>query len=306
MIFPAKAALMVATFLLWGGPTSTVAADKPLVVNLWPGQAPGESKPVGDEKYLPSKPEERCQKKLTNVSTPTITVYRPAETPANGAAVIVAPGGGYSILAEDLEGEEVVAWLNSQGITAVLLKYRVPRRPGQPADRPPPGALQDAQRALSLTRSNSSAWGIDPARIGLLGFSAGGHLTAWAATNSDKRAYDPVDTSDKTSCRPDFAVLVYPAYLQDKQKPDTLSPEIRVSSTTPPFFLAHAFDDPISVENSLVFGRAMKQAGVPVDLHIYARGGHGFGLRPEGTPCSTWPARCVEWMKNTGIVGKAK
>jgi acetyl esterase/lipase len=277
------------------------AADKPPVLDLWPGKAPGEAGDVGAEKFLDQKPGEKPVKRLTNVSRPTLTVFRPAKDKDTGAAVVIAPGGGYHILAWDLEGEEVAAWLNSVGVTGVLLKYRVPRRPGTAKDKPPPGALQDAQRALSLVRSKAEGWGLDPKRIGMLGFSAGGHLTAWASTNFDKRAYEPVDDVDKVSCRPDFAVLLYPAYLVTKDKTQ-LAPDIRVSGETPPAFLAHATDDPIEADNSVQMYLALKKAKVPAELHVYAAGGHGFGLRPGDLPCSTWPKRCEEWLRARGVL----
>ncbi len=192
-------------------------------------------------------------------------------------------------------------WLNSLGVTGILLKYRVPRRPGTAKDAPPRQALMDAQRALSLVRGRAKEWGIDPRRIGMLGFSAGGHLTAWASTNFDRRAYEPADAVDKVSCRPDFAVLVYPAYLVAKEK-DELSPEVRVTKETPPMFLAHAGDDPFRPQNSVLTYLALKRVGVPAELHVYASGGHGFGLRPSDRPCSTWPQRCGEWLKDQGLL----
>ena len=290
------------TVLLLGLATTARAEGTPQTIDLWPGTPPGETKPIGPERYLPAKPTDRCQKMLTDVSRPTITIYRPAKDKDTGAAVVVAPGGGYFIVAMDLEGEEVAAWLNSIGVTAVVLKYRVPRRPDTPKDQPPPTALMDAQRALSMVRSRAGEWGIDPHRIGLLGFSAGGHLTAWTATNSDRRAYTAVDALDQASCRPDFFVLIYPAYLQKKDGADALSPEIRVDAHTPPCFLVHAGNDPINTENSAVMFLALKRAGVPAELHIYNAGGHGFGLRPERTPCSTWPDRCAEWLRDRGLI----
>ncbi|MFO0908026.1 MAG: alpha/beta hydrolase [Isosphaeraceae bacterium] len=271
-------------------------------LDVWPGEVPGETRPVGAEKLVPAKKDARCQEMLTNVSKPSIAVYRPTKAKDTGAAVIVSPGGGYAILAMDLEGREVAEWLNSIGVTAIVLKYRVPRRPDTSKVDPPLVALMDAQRAVSLVRSKAKAWGIDPNRIGVLGFSAGGHLTAWTATNGDRRAYEESDAVDRVSCRPDFAILIYPAYLQSKEDPDKLAPEIRVSSSTPPCFFAHAHNDPINPEGSAVMYLAMKRANVPAELHIYKSGGHGFGLRPEGTPCSTWPARCAEWLKDRGII----
>src|SRR5262245_11147514 len=247
------------------------AADKPLVVDLWPGQPPGEKGEIAAEKAE----ESRGVKRITNVTRPTLTVFKPAKDADTGAAVVIAPGGAYSILAWDLEGEEVAAWLNSIGVTGIVLKYRVPRRPGTPNDAAPPQAQMDAQRAISVVRSKAKDLGIDPRRIGMLGFSAGGHLTAWTATNSDRRSYEPVDEADKVSCRPDFVVLIYPAYLLAKGNTE-LAPDIRVTKESPPTFFAHAGDDPVTPLSSVVMYQALKKAGVPAELHVYASGGHGF------------------------------
>jgi acetyl esterase/lipase len=277
------------------------AADKPVVIDVWPGKVPGETGNIGEEKFLEQKTGEKQVKRLTNVTKPTITIYHPVKDKDTGAAVLICPGGGYNILAWDLEGEEVATWLNSIGVTGIVLKYRVPRRPDQPKDKPPIGALQDAQRALSLVRSKAKELGIDPKRLGMLGFSAGGHLTAWASTNFDKRAYEPIDDVDKVSCRPDFEVLIYPGGLVAKDK-DELDPAIRVSKDTPPAFFAHASNDPVKPENSVQMYLALKKAGVPAELHIYSSGGHGFGLRPSEQPCSTWPQRCGEWLRTQGFL----
>ena len=274
------------------------AADEPLVINVWPGKAPGETADIGDEK-ADIKPGETKVRSITNVSKPTLTVYRPAKDKDTGVAIVVAPGGGYNVLAWDHEGEQVAAWLNSIGVTGILLKYRVPRRADQPKDQPPVGALQDAQRALSIVRSKAKEWNIDPKRIGMLGFSAGGHLTAWASTNYDKRAYEASDDIDKVSCRPDFAVLIYPGGLIARGK-DELSPEIRVTKETPPTFLVHASDD--KAENSVMMYQALRKASVPAEMHLYASGGHGFGLRPSPHPCATWPQRCTEWLKDQKVL----
>ncbi len=276
-------------------------AEKPLTLDLWPDKAPGDKEGIGEEKVQESKPGEKQVKRVTNVTKPTLTVFRPAKEKDTGAAILIAPGGGYNILAWDLEGEEVAHWLNSIGVTGIVLKYRVPRRPGTPGDTPPIQALMDAQRGLSLVRSKAAEWGIDPKRIGMLGFSAGGHLTAWAATNFEKRAYESADDVDKVSCRPDFAVLVYPAYLQTKGK-EELSPSLPISKKTPPMFLAHAGDDGVRPENSVAMYLALKKANVPAELHIYASGGHGFGLRPSDSPASTWPRRCAEWLEAQGTL----
>jgi acetyl esterase/lipase len=265
---------------------------EPLVLDVWPGQAPGETGKIGEEKFI-QKPDEKIQK-LTNVTHPTLTVYRPAKDKDTGAAVIINPGGGYSILAWDLEGTEVADWLNGIGVTGILLKYRVPKRPDQPNFLPP---LQDAQRAMSLVRAKAGEWGIDPKRIGMLGFSAGGNLTARACTQYERRAYDAIDDIDKVSCRPDFGVLLYPAWLV-KEKTEELIPELVVDAKTPPMFLVHAGNDGISPANSAAMYLALKRAGVAAELHVYTGGGHGFGLRPTTQPCSTWPTRCEEWMRN--------
>jgi acetyl esterase/lipase len=279
-------------------------AEKPLVLDLWPGKVPGENAPIGEEKLLEAKAGQKQVKRLTNISKPTISIYRPAKDKDTGAAVLIAPGGGYNILAWDLEGEEVAQWLNSLGVTGIVLKYRVPRRPDQPKDKPPVGALQDAQRALSLVRAKAKDMGLDPKRIGMLGFSAGGHLSAWTSTNFDKRAYEPLDDVDKQSCRPDFAVLIYPGGVVAKDK-DELSPEIRVTAETPPMFFAHAGDDKVRPENSVQLYLALKKANIPAELHIYSSGGHGFGLRKSDQPCSTWPARCAEWLQTQGVLKTA-
>jgi acetyl esterase/lipase len=280
-------------------------AAAPVVIDLWPGKVPGETAPIDEEKVLEQKPGEKQVKRITNVSKPTLTVFRPAKEKDAGAAVLIAPGGGYNILAWDLEGEEVAAWLNSIGVTGIVLKYRVPRRPGDAKDQPPPGALQDAQRAIGLVRSKAKDWGIDPNRIGMLGFSAGGHLTAAASTHFARRTYEAVDEADKVSCRPDFAVLLYPGYLAETGK-DQLRGDLRVTKETPPTFLAHAGDDRVSPENSVLYYLALKRAGVPAELHVYAAGGHGFGLRPGEQPVLTWPKRCEEWLRGQKVLGPGR
>jgi len=292
---PVFATVMIA---LGGGPLAC-AAPKTLTLDVWPGKPPGDQGDVGPEKVQEQKPGERKVKRITNVSHPTLTVFRPAPDRDTGTAVLIAPGGAYHILAWDLEGEEVASWLNSIGVTGIVLKYRVPR-PAGAGEQPPPPALMDAQRALSLVRARAREWGIDPHRIGMLGFSAGGHLTAWTATNFDRRAYEPADEIDRVPCRPDFIVLVYPAYLVRRR--GTMSSEIRVSKERAPAFLVHASDDPIPAENSVQMYRALKKAGVSAELHVYASGGHGFGLRPSDQPCSTWPQRCADWLKARGLL----
>ncbi len=290
--------LLVVGFAAAGG-----AADAPgsMVIDVWPGTVPGEKDPIAPEKAT-KKPGTNVITSLTNVSKPTITVTRPADDKNTGVAVLVFPGGGYNMLAWDHEGEQVAHWLNSIGITAAILKYRVPRRPGTERGTPPIQALMDAQRAISLVRSKATDWGVDPKRIGVLGFSAGGHLAAWAATNPDKRAYETIDGVDQVSCRPDFAVMIYPGGVI-KRGATELSPEIRVAADTPPSFLVHAAND--SAENSLYLYLALRKAKVPVELHLYGSGGHGFGMRPIDKPAATWPKRCEEWLRDQGILKAA-
>jgi acetyl esterase/lipase len=293
----ALAALTVVTTGSLRPPLAPAADPAPAAtLDLWPGKAPGETKDLPPEALQPAKPGQLQIARLGNVSKPQISIYRP-EKP-NGACVVVAPGGGYSILAIEHEGTEVAAWLNSIGVTAVVLKYRVPRR----ADQTPRNLamLQDAQRAVGLVRGKAGEWGIYPNRLGMLGFSAGGDLTASLSTNYAKRLYDPVDATDKLSCRPDFAVLVYPGGMTDKA--GVLRPELAVTKQTPPTFFAHCSDDPVSSENSIAYYRELKKAGVPAELHLYATGGHGFGLRPGKGPASDWPKRCAEWMAARGLL----
>ncbi len=277
--------------------TSVLAASDPQTMEMWPGPPPGETGSIGEETV--TKLSDGKTKGISNVSKPTITVYRPESN--TGLAMVVCPGGGYSHLAWDHEGEQIARWLNENGITAVLLKYRVPRREGTPKDRPPPQALMDAQRALSLTRSHATDWGIDPKRIGILGFSAGGHLAAWASTSGDTRAYEAIDAADKADCQPDFAVIIYPGGVVKRGTSD-LTPEMCVDAETPPMFIAMSNDDPVGPENAVQLYLALKRAEVPAELHIYADGGHGYGIRKTGSPSASWPRRCEEWLRNRKLL----
>lgn len=274
-------------------------------IPLWPGTAPGDKPGLGEEKDT-TKPTDdlvggRRLIRLGNVSQPTLTIYRPPAAQANGAAVVVCPGGGYHILAMDLEGTEVCEWLNSIGVTGVLLKYRVPRREGLEKHT---AALQDAQRAMGLTRQHAKEWGIDPQRIGVLGFSAGGHLAAAASANTTSRTYPEVDAADRLDARPNFTVLIYPAYLTVKEQGDKVAPELPITTNTPPTFIAICQDDPVRVENAYFFALALKQGGVPAELHVYPTGGHGYGLRPSNQLVTTWPARVTDWMRSRGWLEK--
>ncbi len=276
-------------------------------IPLWPNAVPGEKGGIGEEKDTSGPKSGTVQGKsvirLGNVSKPTLTVYRPAKDKDTGASVIICPGGGYNILAYDLEGSEICDWLNSIGVTGVLLKYRVPKRPGLEKHT---AALQDAQRAVGLVRTRATEWGLDPKRIGILGFSAGGHLAAAACNNFDKRSYEPVDAADQVSCRPDFAVLIYPAYLTVKEQGDKVSPELPITPNTPPTFLAMTQDDGVRVESALFYYLALKTAKVPSEIHLYPTGGHGYGLRPSQHAVTTWPKRAEEWMQVRGLLTPVK
>jgi acetyl esterase/lipase len=272
-------------------------------ITLWPKGAPNEKGDVGEE-HDTTKPNDGLVSgqrviRLGNVSKPEITLYRPSKEKDTGAAVVVCPGGGYNILAMDLEGTEICEWFNSIGVTGVLLKYRVPTRPGDDKHILP---LQDAQRALSLVRFHAKEWNLDPKRIGVLGFSAGAHLTASLSTTFDRRAYEAVDDADRVSCRPDFSMPIYPAYLALKDQDNKIAPDLNVTTNTPPTFLIQAEDDGVRVENSLFYYLALKNAKVPVEMHLYPNGGHGYGLRPSDKLVTTWPKRAEEWLRGLGML----
>jgi len=302
-------ALMVSLVVGMWGAGAAVGADKPVVVQIWPGTAPEESGTIGEEMSRMSPKLDHKQvevteqtRLITNVTKPTLTIYRPAKDKDTGTAVLICPGGGYWDLYWQLEGEEVAAWLNSIGVTGIILKYRVPRRPdeikGEPARRP----LQDAQRAVRLVRSKAGEWGIHPQHIGIVGFSAGGHLAIATATSFEQRTYEPVDDVDKISCRPDFAIGVYSGYLKAKDK-DEIAPGLRIPAGTPPVFLAHGGADIISPpEHSVLMYLALKKAGIPAELHVYATAAHDFGVRPGDHPCSTWTQACANWLRHQGFL----
>jgi acetyl esterase/lipase len=294
-------------FMLVAGVVSatTFAAD-PLVVNVWPGETPGDTGIKGEEtSRIHRSPLVGPTKLITNVTKPTLTVYLPPKDKNTGTAMVICPGGGYWDLYWELEGEEVAAWLNSRGMTGIILKYRVPRRAGDVRGEPAPGPLLDAQRAVSLVRSRATDWGINPKRIGMVGFSAGGHLALATATSFEKRMYEPIDEIDKVSSRPDFAVLCYSGYLKAKDK-DEISPSIRIAADTPPIFLAHANDDSEKVggsiaEHSAFMYVALKRANIPVELHIFANGNHDFGVRQNDKLASAWTGLCVNWLRSHGV-----
>ena len=276
-------------------------------VPIWPGTPP-DARPAKGPEY-PATAKNLVAGKtwisISNVAIPTMTVYSPTGK-NTGAAILVFPGGGYEILAIDLEGSEICDWLVSRGITCVLLKYRVPAPRSGPYWGAYPQskiALDDAQRTMGLVRFHAAQYHIDPHKIGVLGFSAGGHLVAAISTHFKQRLYKPIDAADKVSCRPDFAVALYPGHLWIDDSKFTLNPYVPVTHDTPPTFLLQAEDDPEdNVNDSLVYYIALKNAGVPVEMHLYAHGGHAFGLRRTKFPITAWPQLVETWLHTIGIL----
>ena len=273
------------------------AQDK---VRLFPGGAPGETVVLPEESVdeTGNKVAGETVQRMSHVSDPIITIFHPVQELACGTAMIVCPGGGYNILAYDLEGTEICDWLNDLGITAILLKYRVPRREGREKHEAP---LQDAQRAISYVRANYEELNIHPDRIGIMGFSAGAHLSAMVSNSNNERTYPVVDVFDKADMRPDFCLLVYPAYLDGKTF-GTLAPELKVTSTTPPTLLIQSEDDKSYINSSLFYYYALKEAGVPVVMHLYSDGGHGYGMRDTKATVNEWPDRAETWMRSLGFI----
>ena len=300
----------------WGGRRAQAEAWRPspghAQIALWPGAVPdarpdaaATAETIVAGPLVAGKPWHAIQ----NVSRPTLTVYSP-KGKNTGAAVVVFPGGGYKTLAIDLEGTEVCDWLTSTGITCVLLKYRVPDS-GHHWDEQcrchvnpkAQTALQDAQRALGLVRLHAAEWHIDPHKVGVLGFSAGGHLAAAISTHFERRLYPAVDAADKQSCRPDFAVVLYPGHLWIDTDKFELNPDVPVGKDTPQTFLIQAENDDVdNINHSLVYYIALKNAGVPVELHLYAQGGHAFGLRRTKFPITAWPRLVETWLGTIGMI----
>ena len=280
-------------------------------MQIWPGVAPDKQPVPGPETERPSTGlvAGRPWTAVTNVTRPTMTVYAP-NGQNTGVAVVVFPGGGFQVLAIDLEGTEVCDWLTSKGVTCVLLKYRIPSvpydwrcncRPDNLATSTP--SLEDAQRTIGLVRLHAKEWHIDPHKIGVLGFSAGGYLAAEISTNFQRRLYTPVDDADKESARPDFAALIYPGHLVTDS--GSLNPNVPVSSETPPTLLVQAENDNVDgVKQSLVYYAALKNAGVPAEMHLYADGGHAFGLRRTRSPITNWPPLVDTWLRTIGMISE--
>jgi acetyl esterase/lipase len=270
---------------------------------LWPDGAPGAKGTEDGDK-------------------PTLTIYLPTREKATGAAVVICPGGGYGHLAMDHEGHQIAQWLNSFGVAGFILQYRHSRS-GAGYGHPAP--LQDAQRAVRIVRARAKEWKVDPGRIGILGFSAGGHLASSAGTHFQNRYNDPKDSIDSVSCRPDFMILIYPVISftewcthkgsrrnllgnnPEKELVENLSNEKQVTPQTPPTFLIHGNNDTgVPPENSIFFYLALRKAKVPAEMHIYENGKHGFGLGQNHGPVSSWPVRCADWMRGRGLLNKSK
>jgi acetyl esterase/lipase len=296
---------------LAGGQTAWQPSSGHTQIPIWPGvipdaqpvKGPEVSGTVVDAAGSPRLVGGRPWIYVDRVSQPTMTIYSPVGR-NTGAAVVVFPGGGYNVLAIDLEGTEVCDWLTSNGITCVLLKYRVPCVKTGPY-RDCRTALQDAQRTVGLVRFQAAKWHVDPHKIGVLGFSAGGHMVVAMSTHFEKRLYPPVDAADRESCRPDFAIALYPGHLAVPETHFALNPDIRVTKRTPPTFLLQAEDDPVDpVENTLVYHAALMKAGVAVEMHLYVKGGHAFGLRRTSFPITGWPPLVESWLATIGMIPK--
>ncbi len=263
------------------------------IFHLWPNEVPGESLPKNPSK-MDNDPRDKVLR-VTEVTDPTLTVFEPKPSNKNGAGIIICPGGGYQILALDKEGYEIAQWLNQLGFTAFVLEYRVPEKRE--------GALMDVQRAIRSVRSQADKWNLAPDKIGVMGFSAGGSLSARASTNFDKKTYERVDGLDEVSCRPDYTLLIYPAYL-DQGENRSLTPELKIEKSTPPMFIFATADDPYA-NSALVMATTLRDAQVPVELHLLPYGGHGYGLRKGSEAAETWPLLAEKWL-NAVVSGNLK
>jgi acetyl esterase/lipase len=292
------------------------AQQQPVELKLWENIVPGNNCVEGEEIIEDNNPN-LPDRHVWNINSPTLTVYLPAQKVTNMTAVVICPGGGYRLLALDKEGHDVARWLNELGVAGLVLKYRMPC-PSKGNYTPLP--LLDVQRAIRLVRSKASEWGIDPKKIGVMGFSAGGHLTTTIATHFDNGNQTDKDPVERFSCRPDFIIPVYPVVSFTKEYSHTgsrknllgenpsadwlklYSNEYQVTKNTPPAFIVHTQDDPVAVENSIDFYLALKKAGIPAEMHLYAEGGHGYGLRKIGKPVENWSQRCEDWMRYMGLI----
>ncbi|MBN1974019.1 MAG: alpha/beta hydrolase [Sedimentisphaerales bacterium] len=267
--------------------------DNAITMRIWPEKALGENAGVETERNEPSRGDGVIR--VSNITDPTIIVFKAKQAQEKTPSVIICPGGGYNYLSFNKEGTVIADWLNSLGITAVVLKYRAPNQREN--------AFKDIQRALRVVRHNTEEFGIDPNQIGVMGFSAGAHLSARLSGDFKNKSYEQVDEKDALSCRPDFTILLYPAYLVDRQ--NSLQPDIKISPENPRTFIIQTQDDSIGVENSIYYYAALKKAGVQSELHLFPTGGHGYGMNPgENHAVSQWPKLCEQWLRQTGIIEK--
>jgi acetyl esterase/lipase len=270
-------------------PSPLIADDKsgPPAIALWPHEAPGSEGRSGEERVV-----HVGERHVSNIHNPSLTPFLPPKDKSNGAALIVCPGGGHRFLSIDHEGYDVARWLNEQGIAAFVLKYRLANEPGS-TYKVDVDALADVRRAVRLVRSRAAEWGIDPGRLGVMGFSAGGDLAMLSGTRFERARADASDPIDRLDSRPDFLVLIYAGF-----RPNT----IHVTKETPPAFLMVADDDRFCAPGTIEFYQALKKAGVSGELHVYARGGHGFGMRKRPLPITSWTARLHDWMDERGYL----
>ena len=293
--------LSLAGFILLACCTIPLLSDEKKTLRVWPGKAPDE--PAGIE----SRKAETVTGgdgviRIRYVDTPELVHFPAPVSKRTGACMIICPGGGYNILAWNKEGTEIAEWLNSIGVEAVVLKYRVPRRDGK---KPYLLPLQDLHRSIRIVRSKATEWKIDPKRLGVMGFSAGGHLSVMASSYYNENSYKPIDAIDKLDARPSFVALIYPAYLGNAKKDSgKLDPLVKVSEKTPPTFIAITHDDGDRALFAALYYAELRRNRVPAELHIYSRGGHGYGLRPSKNPVSTWPARLEDWLRSSGWLEK--
>jgi acetyl esterase/lipase len=280
--------------------TDPALADSPEPVDLWPARPPALPEEAAMRNNI--EHQENGRIRVTRVGRPTLTVHAPESSNRSDTAVIVCPGGAYQFLSLDNEGYPVIDWLNDLGLTAVLLKYRVPRAEHVTHWQPP---LMDAQRAVSYVRHHAERLQVDPEKIGILGFSAGGHLAALTSTRFDQRAYDPIDAVDAVSPRPSFSVLIYPAYMTVDGQGQQLASELTVTDRTPPAVMFHAADDPFTCLGSARYFEALRAHDINAGLHIFADGGHGFGLGRDNTTSESWPDLAGEWLKAQGYLSAA-
>ncbi|MFZ4766331.1 MAG: alpha/beta hydrolase [Roseimicrobium sp.] len=281
-----------------------MASEPAQTLPIWPDGVQGPVHDTAPERTLPDVPNAKKVLRLEGVTEPTLLAFPAPKDKANGTAVIISPGGGFGRLALDLEGSEVAEYLNTLGVTAFVLKYRT-----TPAGKPEPqlGAAMDAQRSVSLVRSRAAEFGLQADRIGLLGISAGGQVAVIATSNHAQRLYEAKTDVDHVSCRTDFLALVYPWKIQDATDASKLRADIRLDKTMPPVFIAHAADDKgAKIEGSLLLFLQLQALGVPTEAHLYAKGGHGFGLRPADVPCPTdWPVRLAQWLQVMALVPRS-